>query len=129
MAAAMAVGLTAPAYAETELTMYYPIAVGGALTEVVDGKPDITRLPAGTDEISQVELEKVVPGDDQEVFLDLLLVFLHELLHLLLTRLLLTDSITRIRPTLRSTRKGGRQEGQTARRLVFPYMLSVSPQL
>ena len=23
--------------AETELTMYYPIAVGGALTEVVDG--------------------------------------------------------------------------------------------
>jgi len=50
MAAAMAVGLTAPAYAETELTMYYPIAVGGALTEVVDGivaefeaaNPDIT---------------------------------------------------------------------------------------
>ncbi len=26
-----------PAAAETELTMYYPIAVGGALTEVVDG--------------------------------------------------------------------------------------------
>ncbi len=25
------------AIAETELTMYYPIAVGGALTEVVDG--------------------------------------------------------------------------------------------
>ena len=25
------------ATAETELTMYYPIAVGGALTEVVDG--------------------------------------------------------------------------------------------
>lgn len=34
---AMAVGLAAPASAETELTMYYPIAVGGALTEVVDG--------------------------------------------------------------------------------------------
>jgi sn-glycerol 3-phosphate transport system substrate-binding protein len=33
-AAAMTAGL---AQAETELTMYYPIAVGGALTEVVDG--------------------------------------------------------------------------------------------
>jgi sn-glycerol 3-phosphate transport system substrate-binding protein len=29
--------LAAPLAAETELTMYYPIAVGGALTEVVDG--------------------------------------------------------------------------------------------
>ena len=29
--------LVNPAAAETELTMYYPIAVGGALTEVVDG--------------------------------------------------------------------------------------------
>lgn len=37
LATAMAVGLAAPASAETELTMYYPIAVGGALTEVVDG--------------------------------------------------------------------------------------------
>ena len=50
LATVMAVGLTAPASAETELTMYYPIAVGGALTEVVDGivadfeaaNPDIT---------------------------------------------------------------------------------------
>ena len=39
-----------PAAAETELTMYYPIAVGGSLTKVVDGivadfmdeNPDIT---------------------------------------------------------------------------------------
>lgn len=37
MSAALAVGLALPAQAETELTMYYPIAVGGALTEVVDG--------------------------------------------------------------------------------------------
>ena len=37
LAAAMAVSLAASASAETELTMYYPIAVGGALTEVVDG--------------------------------------------------------------------------------------------
>ena len=37
LAGAMALGLTAPASAETELTMYYPIAVGGALTDVVDG--------------------------------------------------------------------------------------------
>jgi len=42
--------LAGPALADTELTMYYPIAVGGALTEVVDGivadfeteNPDIT---------------------------------------------------------------------------------------
>jgi sn-glycerol 3-phosphate transport system substrate-binding protein len=32
-----AMALAMPAAAETELTMYYPIAVGGALTEVVDG--------------------------------------------------------------------------------------------
>jgi len=38
LASAVALGLAAPAaQAETELTMYYPIAVGGALTEVVDG--------------------------------------------------------------------------------------------
>ncbi|MFA5120932.1 ABC transporter substrate-binding protein [Zavarzinia sp.] len=40
-AAALAVGLlgagAAPALAETELTMYYPIAVGGPLTQVIDG--------------------------------------------------------------------------------------------
>lgn len=29
--------MASPAFAKTELTMYYPIAVGGALTEVVDG--------------------------------------------------------------------------------------------
>ncbi|MFK7871400.1 MAG: ABC transporter substrate-binding protein [Roseobacter sp.] len=34
---ALAAGLAISASAETELTMYYPIAVGGALTEVVDG--------------------------------------------------------------------------------------------
>lgn len=37
LAAVSATALAAPATAETELTMYYPIAVGGALTEVVDG--------------------------------------------------------------------------------------------
>jgi sn-glycerol 3-phosphate transport system substrate-binding protein len=37
LATAAAAALAAPAAAETELTMYYPIAVGGALTEVVDG--------------------------------------------------------------------------------------------
>lgn len=36
LAVALAAGLALPAAAETELTMYYPIAVGGALTEVVD---------------------------------------------------------------------------------------------
>jgi sn-glycerol 3-phosphate transport system substrate-binding protein len=34
---AASTALVNPAAAETELTMYYPIAVGGALTEVVDG--------------------------------------------------------------------------------------------
>jgi sn-glycerol 3-phosphate transport system substrate-binding protein len=42
--AAFAAGLLAsaatPAFAATELTMYYPIAVGGALTEVIDGMID-----------------------------------------------------------------------------------------
>jgi sn-glycerol 3-phosphate transport system substrate-binding protein len=37
LATAVTIGLTASAAAETELTMYYPIAVGGALTTVVDG--------------------------------------------------------------------------------------------
>ena len=36
LSAALATGLAMPAAAETELTMYYPIAVGGKLTEVVD---------------------------------------------------------------------------------------------
>lgn len=37
LATALATLTAAPVAAETELTMYYPIAVGGALTEVVDG--------------------------------------------------------------------------------------------
>ena len=41
LAASLLAGATAlgsmPAMAQTELTMYYPIAVGGALTQVVDG--------------------------------------------------------------------------------------------
>jgi len=37
LAAVTAIGIAAPAVAETELTMYYPIAVGGKHTEVVDG--------------------------------------------------------------------------------------------
>jgi len=36
LSAAVAVGMSMPVMADTELTMYYPIAVGGALTEVVD---------------------------------------------------------------------------------------------
>ncbi len=36
LSGAMALSLASQAQAETELTMYYPIAVGGALTEVVD---------------------------------------------------------------------------------------------
>ncbi|QGX99222.1 ABC transporter substrate-binding protein [Roseovarius faecimaris] len=37
LATVASAALAIPAAAETELTMYYPIAVGGALTEVVDG--------------------------------------------------------------------------------------------
>ncbi len=36
-AAAAIFAVTAPALAETELTMFYPVAVGGALTKIVDG--------------------------------------------------------------------------------------------
>ena len=36
LSAALATGMALPAAADTELTMYYPIAVGGALTQVVD---------------------------------------------------------------------------------------------
>lgn len=36
LALAAAAMVAAPAFAETKLTMYYPIAVGGSLTEVVD---------------------------------------------------------------------------------------------
>ena len=34
---AMTFGLTAAAEAKTKLTMYYPVAVGGPLTKIVDG--------------------------------------------------------------------------------------------
>jgi len=37
LTAILAAGVGLPALAETELTMYYPIAVGGSLTQVVDG--------------------------------------------------------------------------------------------
>lgn len=37
LAASVSVAFSSVVYANTELTMYYPIAVGGALTEVVDG--------------------------------------------------------------------------------------------
>jgi sn-glycerol 3-phosphate transport system substrate-binding protein len=36
LSVALSAGVALPAAAETELTMYYPIAVGGALTQVVD---------------------------------------------------------------------------------------------
>ena len=37
IAATLAASIAIPASADTELTMYYPIAVGGSLTQVVDG--------------------------------------------------------------------------------------------
>lgn len=37
LATALTMGIALPVSAQTELTMYYPIAVGGALTQVVDG--------------------------------------------------------------------------------------------
>lgn len=37
VAAAAICALSVPVFAETELTMFYPVAVGGALTKVVDG--------------------------------------------------------------------------------------------
>ena len=47
---AVSTALVNPAHAETELTMYYPIAVGGALTEVVDGI--VTKFEAANPDIS-----------------------------------------------------------------------------
>lgn len=49
LATAMAAGLAAPLAAQTKLTMYYPIAVGGALTEVVDGI--VTKFEAANPDI------------------------------------------------------------------------------
>ena len=37
LAAGLMLGLGGPAAAEVELTMYYPVAVGGPLTKIVDG--------------------------------------------------------------------------------------------
>ena len=37
IAAAALCAIAAPSLANTELTMYYPVAVGGALTKIVDG--------------------------------------------------------------------------------------------
>ena len=53
LASSISLAFSAGASANTELTMYYPIAVGGPLTEVVDGlieefeseNPDIAADP------------------------------------------------------------------------------------
>jgi sn-glycerol 3-phosphate transport system substrate-binding protein len=50
LATLMAAGLAAPASAQTELTMYYPIAVGGSLTEVIEGM--IAQFEAANPDIS-----------------------------------------------------------------------------
>ena len=78
LATAMTAGLAAPASAEIELTMYYPIAVGGALTEVVDGivdsfeaaNPDInvTAVFAGNYDDTRVRaLSALSSGDSAEL--------------------------------------------------------------
>src|SRR5690625_7828045 len=40
LASSLSLAMGAAAHADTELTMYYPISVGGPLTEVVDGLID-----------------------------------------------------------------------------------------
>ena len=64
LATALAVGLITSASAETELTMYYPIAVGGKLTEVVDSIVD--KFEAANPDIS---VNAIYPGnyDDTRV--------------------------------------------------------------
>ena len=37
LAVLVSLGLAGPAMAKVELSMYYPVAVGGPLTQVVDG--------------------------------------------------------------------------------------------
>jgi sn-glycerol 3-phosphate transport system substrate-binding protein len=49
LAAAVATVFAAPVAAQTKLTMYYPIAVGGSLTEVVDGI--VTKFEAANPDI------------------------------------------------------------------------------
>jgi len=49
LAAAVATGLAGPVAAQTKLTMYYPIAVGGSLTDVVDGI--VTKFEAANPDI------------------------------------------------------------------------------
>lgn len=50
LASSLSLVFSAGAYAKTELTMYYPISVGGPLTEVVDGL--IKEFEAGNPDIS-----------------------------------------------------------------------------
>lgn len=70
--------LALPAFAKTELTMYYPIAVGGALTEVVDGivanfeaaNPDIdvTAIYAGNYDDTRVRaLSAISSGEPAQL--------------------------------------------------------------
>ncbi|WP_371036667.1 ABC transporter substrate-binding protein [Rhodosalinus sp. FB01] len=75
---AASTALVNPAMAETELTMYYPIAVGGALTDVVDGivaefeaqNPDITvnAIYAGNDDDTRIKsLAALASGDPAQL--------------------------------------------------------------
>ena len=74
ISALTAAAIATPAIAETELTMYYPIAVGGKLTEVVDGivadfmaeNPDIkvNAIYAGNYDDTRVRsLSAIASGD------------------------------------------------------------------
>ena len=74
LATVMTAGLVTTASAETDLTMYYPIAVGGSLTEVVDGivadfeaeNPDInvTAIYSGNYDDTRVRaLSALASGD------------------------------------------------------------------
>jgi sn-glycerol 3-phosphate transport system substrate-binding protein len=89
-AAAAIVGMSAPAAAEVELTMYYPIAVGGPLTEVVDKmidgfeqeNPDVTvnAIYAGNYDDTRVRAISAIQSGDPAQLSVLFSIDVYELL-------------------------------------------------
>ncbi len=91
-AAAVIAGASVPAAAEVELTMYYPIAVGGPLTEVVDDliagfeaeNPDVTvnAIYAGNYDETRVRAISAIQSGDPAQLSVLFSIDVYELLEM-----------------------------------------------